>query len=160
VPGIFEVPFPPVPPPPVEGQAPPPASPLAEGRWTLAVTATDDQGLPSTSIRRFSVNTTLASLRVAPARVVVRNSGGRAEVRWMLARAARVRVTVETPEGFVVRTVASRPLQAGEQTVTWDGRAGTRRPVGGGPYVVRVSATNELGTVALTQLVTVRRVSR
>lgn len=159
-PGFFDVPFPPPPPAAPEGQAPLPAAPLVEGRWTLAVTATDDQGLPSTAIRRFSVNTTLAALRVAPARVVVRASGGRADVRFALARAARVRVTVETPEGFVVRTVASRTLEAGEQSVTWDGRAGSRRPLGSGRYVVRVSAANELGTVTLTQPVTVRRVKR
>lgn len=159
-PGTFEVAFPPPAAPPVEGEEPLPPSPLAEGRWTLAVTATDDQGLPSTAIRRFSVNTTLAALRVAPARIVVRKAGGRADVRWTLARAARVRVTVETPEGFVVRTVVSGPLQAGEQTVAWDGRAGNRRPVGSGRYVVRVAATNEVGTVTLTQAVTVRRVKR
>lgn len=159
-PGTFEVAFPPLAVPPAEGEEPLPPSPLVEGRWTLAVTATDDQGLPSTAIRRFSVNTTLATLRVVPARVVVRNAGGRADVRWALARAARVRVTVETPEGFVVRTVASGPLQPGEHAITWDGRAGNRKLVGSGRYVVRVSATNELGTVSLTHAVTVRRVKR
>jgi len=159
-PGTFEVAFPPLLPPPAEGQAPIQPGPVAEGRWTLAVSATDDQGLSSTAIRRFSVNTTLAGLRIAPTRVVVRNSGGRAEVGWTLARAARVKVTVETSEGVLVRTVANRSLPVGEQSVVWDGRGGNRKPVGGGRYVVRVSATNELGTVALTQPLTVRRVKR
>jgi flagellar hook assembly protein FlgD len=124
------------------------------------VSAVDDQGLSSTTTRRFAVNSTLASLRVSPVRVLVRPSGGRADVRWTQARAARVKVTVETPEGVVVRTVASTPLQAGDQTVPWDGRGGNRKPVGTGRYVVRVAATNELGTVSLTQLLTVRRVAR
>jgi len=159
-PGTFEVAFPPLLPPPAEGQAPIQPGAMAEGRWTLAVSATDDQGLSSTAIRRFSVNTTLAGLRIAPTRVVVRNSGGRAEVGWTLARAARVKVTVETSEGVLVRTVANRSLPVGEQSVVWDGRGGNRKPVGGGRYVVRVSATNELGTVALTQPLTVRRVKR
>lgn len=163
-PGSYDVAFPPLPPaplPPSEGEPPPePVQPLtpAEGRWTLFVSATDDQGLVSSASRRFFVNSTLASLRVAPVRVVVRNAGGRSEVRWTQARAARVKVTVETPEGIVVRTVSNGPLQAGEQTLAWDGRGGNRKPVGGGRYVVRVAATNEIGTVALTQAITVRRV--
>ena len=160
-PGTYDVAFPPLPAPPTAGQ--PAAQPVAplEGRWTLAISATDDQGLASTSVRRFSVNSTLASLRVVPGRVVVRNTGGRADVRWTQARAARVKVTVESPEGVLVRAVTNNVgLQAGDQAVTWDGRAGNGKPVGGGRYVVRVTATNELGTVSLMQAIAVRRVAR
>jgi len=79
-------------------------------------------------------------------------------VRWTQARAARVKVTVESPEGVLIRTVSNNiALQPGDQAVTWDGRAGNGKPVGGGRYVVRVTATNELGIVALTQTVSVRR---
>jgi Phosphodiester glycosidase/FlgD Ig-like domain len=161
-PGAYQVAFPPAAPaspPPPEGEPAPEPEPVrpAEGRWTLTVSATDDQGLPSTTIRRFAVNSTLASLRVSPARVVVRKTGGRADVRWSQARAARVKVTVETPEGIVVRTVSNLATQPGEQSVVWDGRAGNRKPVAGGRYVVRVTATNELGSVSLTQPLTVRR---
>ncbi|HEX4746653.1 MAG TPA: FlgD immunoglobulin-like domain containing protein, partial [Gaiellaceae bacterium] len=161
-PGVYEVAFPPLPPPPPEGQPPPepttPAPP-AEGRWSLTVTSLDDQGLTSTTTRRFAVNSTLASLR-APVRIVVRSSGGRADVRWAQARAARVKVTVESPEGILVRTLASSTLQPGEQAVVWDGRGGDRKPVGGGSYVIRVTATNELGTVSLAKDLVVRRVAR
>jgi exopolysaccharide biosynthesis protein len=160
-PGTYDVAFPPLPPPPPpEGEPPPtPAepSPPAEGRWALTVSATDDQGLGSTTTRRFFVNSTLGSLHVAPSRVVVRPTGGRAEIRWAQARAARVKVTIETPDGVVVRTVSNGALPAAEQTATWDGRGANRKPVGGGRYLVRVTATNELGTVSLTQLLTVRR---
>jgi hypothetical protein len=159
-PGTYEVAFPPAPPPPVEGQPSIEPTPPLEGRWTLAVSSTDDQGLASSATRRFFVNSTLASLRVAPARLVVRDSGGRAEVRWLQARAARVRVTIETPEGIPVRTAASGTLQSGEQAVLWDGRGGNRKPVGEGRFVVRVSAANEIGTVSLTQAITVKRVKR
>ena len=162
-PGTYDVTFPPLPPPPPpppEGEPQPqPTTPLppAEGRWALTVTALDDQGLTSTTTRRFAVNSTLGSLRIAPARVVVRPTGGRADIRWTQARPARVRVTIETPEGVVVRTVTSTSFQAGEQTVAWDGRGGNRKPVPGGRYVARVTATNELGVVSLTQPLTVRR---
>ena len=159
-PGAYDVPFPPAPSPPPEGVPPAQPEPFAptEGRWSLTVAATDDQGLSSTTTRRFAVNSTLGSLGVAPRRVAVRKTGGRAEIRWSQARAARVKVTVETPEGIVVRTVSSASLPAGEQTVVWDGRGGSRKPVAGGRYVVRVAATNELGVVSLTQAITVRRV--
>jgi hypothetical protein len=153
-PGTYDVAFPPVPPPPPEGQ---PVPPSTEGRWTLTVSAMDDEGLSSTTTRRFAVNSTLAALRVSPALVVVRKAGGKAEIRWSQARAARVKVTVETPEEIVVRTVSNGPLQPGQQTAGWDGLAGNRKPVAGGRYVVRVSATNELGVVSLTQPVSVRR---
>ena len=161
-PGAYEVAFPPTaaPPPPPEGQPPSEPEPVApaEGRWTLTVAATDEQGLSSTTTRRFAVNSTLGSLRVSPARVVVRKTGGRTDVRWSQARAARVRVTVETPEGIVVRTVSNAVTQPGDQAVVWDGRAANRKPVASGRYFVRVTATNELGSVSLTQPVTVRRV--
>ena len=173
-PGTVGVAFPPLPlpppppPPPPEGEPPPPPPPPqpttplppAEGRWALTITALDDQGLSSTTTRRFAVNSTLASLRVAPLRVVVRPTGGRADIRWAQARAARVKVTIETPGGVVVRTVASAPFQPGDLSVVWDGRGGNRKPVGGGRYVARVTATNELGVVSLTQPLTVRRVAR
>jgi hypothetical protein len=166
-PGTYQVSFPPASTPalPPEGELPPPAAsseqlPAPEGRWTLTVSATDDQGLPSTTTRRFSVNSTLASLRFTPSRVLVRPTGGKADIRWTQARAARVKVTIETREGIVVRTAANSQLQAGEQSITWDGRAGNRKPVAGGAYVARVTATNELGAVSLTQSFTVRRVKR
>ena len=161
-PDAYDVAFPPASasPPPPEGQPPPAPQPVlpAEGRWTLTVSATDDQGLSSTATRRFAVNSTLGSLRVSPARVVVRNTGGRVDIRWSQARAARVRVTVETPEGIVVRTVSNVAAQPGDQAVAWDGRAANRKLVAGGRYVVRLAATNELGSVSLTQPLTVSRV--
>lgn len=164
-PGTYQVAFPPPAAPPVtppEGQPAPPTEPVVpqEGRWTLTVSSTDDQGLSSTTTRRFAVNSTLASLRVSPARVVVRKTGGRAEIRWIQARAARVKVTIETPEGIVVRTASTAVTPPGDQTVVWDGKAGNRKPVAGGRYVARVAATNELGAVSLTQRLTVRRVAR
>jgi exopolysaccharide biosynthesis protein len=161
-PDAYDVAFPPASasPPPPEGQPPPAPQPVlpAEGRWTLTVSATDDQGLSSTATRRFAVNSTLGSLRVSPARVVVRNTGGRVDIRWSQARPARVRVTVETPEGIVVRTVSNVAAQPGDQAVAWDGRAANRKLVAGGRYIVRLAATNELGSVSLTQPLTVSRV--
>ena len=95
-PGTYDVAFPPpapAPAPPTEGVPAPPTEPIvpSEGRWTLTVSGTDDQGLSSATTRRFAVNSTLASFRVSPARVVVRKAGGRADLRWAQSRAARVK---------------------------------------------------------------------
>ncbi len=166
-PGTYPVAFPPAPPapvPPPEGTPPPPpvepAAP-AEGRWTLAVAATDDQGLASTSTRRFWVNSTLGFLRSEPRRLLLLPPRGRSvTLRWTQTRAARIRVTVETPEGILVRAVLAARLEPGEQAAVWDGRLRSGKLAGGGRYVLRVSATNELGTVSLAQELRVRRVAR
>jgi hypothetical protein len=168
-PGTYEVPFPPLAPepPPEEPspslgqQQPPPPAPLppAEGRWTLTVNAVDDQGLPSSAMRRFAVNSTLGFLRVEPARLVLPPTGAFATVRWTQTRVARVRVTVETLEGVLVRTVALRTLQPGPQAVTWNGRHGNGKLAAGGRYVVRVVATNGVGGVELSQELVVRRIA-
>lgn len=163
-PGTYDVafpPVPPVPPPPPEGEPPPPVTdPLlpAEGRWTLTVSAVDDQGIPSSVTKRFSVNTTLGFLRVTPARLVLRRTtASSAPISWKQARAARVKVTVETREGVILRTVSSTMLEAGDQSASWNGRAQSGKLVGAGSYVVRVTASNELGSVSLTRPLTVRR---
>jgi exopolysaccharide biosynthesis protein len=159
-PGTYYVPFP-APPPPSEGEPlPQPIEPRppAEGRWTLTVSATDEQGLSSSMTRRFSVNSTLGSLGVVPSRVLLCRRGGKVEVRWSQSRAARVRVTIETPAGLVVRRVWNAALQPGEQSVLWDGRSRKGAPVANGRYIVRVTATNELGSVVLTHHLTIRRV--
>ncbi|MGH3133551.1 MAG: phosphodiester glycosidase family protein, partial [Gaiellaceae bacterium] len=165
-PGTYPVAFPPAVqelPAPVPGEPPPQVPvplPPAEGPWTLSVSATDDQGLSSSALQRFAVNQTLGFLRLEPARLLLRPTGGTATVRWTQIRPARVRVTVKTAEGVLIRTPARRRLEAGDQAVMWDGRQRNRKLAAGGRYVVRVEASNEYGTVALEQELVVRRVAR
>ena len=158
-PGVYDVPFPP--PLPEEPVPPPtePAQPLppAEGRWTLSVSAVDDQGLGSSAVQRFAVNSTIGFLRVEPARLVLRPTGGQAVVRWTQTRAARTRVTVETPGGILVRSLALRRLEPGEGSATWNGRLRNGQLAPAGRYVVRVSATSEVGPVSLAAELRVRR---
>lgn len=159
-PGSYEVPFPPQVAPPPPGSPPQPPQPPVEGRWTLTVTATDDQGLPSSASRRFSVNSTLGSLRIEPARLLLPPRGANATVRWSQSRPARVRLTIETPEGVVVHTVSSKRHDPGERSVVWNGRGGNGKPVAGGRYLARLTATNELGVVSLARPFSVKRVAR
>lgn len=165
-PGTYEVAFPPLqppPPPPPEGQpAPVPTEPLppVEGRWTLAVTATDDQGLTSAATRRFAVNSTLGFLRVEPTRLALPPAGGNTAIRWTQTRAARVKVTVETNDGIFVRAVVGQRYEPGEQVTAWNGRLENGKLAPGGRYLVKVTATNELGSVSLVQQLIVRRTTR
>jgi Phosphodiester glycosidase/FlgD Ig-like domain len=162
-PGTYPVPFPPPAqaPPPLDPTLPPPAPteplPPAEGRWTLSVTATDDQGLASSAVRRFAVNSTLGFL-TAPARIVLRPRGASVSIRWKQTRPARVRVSVETIDGVLIRVPALRRMEGGDQAVTWNGRQASGKLAAGGRYVVVVEATNEHGTVTLERELTVRRV--
>ena len=73
-------------------------------------------------------------------------------------RAARVKVTVETSDGILVRTVVNQRYEPGEQATPWNGRMANGKLVSGGRYVVRVTATNELGSVSLEQQLAVRRI--
>ncbi len=163
--GTYEVPFPPIPPAPVappEGVPPPlPAEPLppAEGRWTFAISAVDDQGLASSTTRRFWVNSTLGFLKVQPRLLFVPPAGRRATVTWTQTRAAQVTVSVETLSGIPVRTIVKRRFEPGAAAVSWDGRQPNGRRVFGGLYRIRVSARNEVGSVSLDQQLRVRRVA-
>jgi hypothetical protein len=160
LPGSYGVAFPAPPPPPDDLTPPPPPGPPAEGTWTLVADATDDQGLVSSTSRSFAVNSTLGFLRLVPTRVVIRPTGGTGSIRWTQARAARVRVVIETPDGVLVRVVANRRFVAGNRSVTWNGRTRTGKLAAAGRYVVRVEAGNELGAVSLKQPLTVRRVAK
>jgi flagellar hook assembly protein FlgD len=127
-----------------------------EGPWRLSVTATDDRGQTSTAERPFAVNTTLGFL-TAPDTAIVRRSGSSLTASFVLARPARVQVTLERGSGAVVRTLLRASLEAGRANLRWDGRDANRFRASTGQYRLRVSATNELGTVDLSRTVAVRR---
>jgi flagellar hook assembly protein FlgD len=105
------------------------------------------------------VNSTLGFVRVEPARLVLPPRGATETIRWTQTRSARVKVTVETTEGVLIRIAALRRFEPGEQAVTWNGRQATGKLAAGGRYVVRVAATNELGSVTLEQPLAVRRIA-
>jgi hypothetical protein len=122
-----------------------------EGRWRLTVTAVDDQGRSSTADRPFTLDKTLGFL-TAPASV---GSGLRGS--FVLAHPAQVRATIERPSGVVVRRLFARSLDAGTVPVTWNGRDDRGALAFAGRYVLRVTATNELGTMSLAKPFRLRR---
>jgi FlgD Ig-like domain len=133
---------------------------LVEGRWTLTVTAIDDQGLESSMTRRFWVNSTLGFLELGPRRILLVPPRGRpATISWRLSRPALVTVTVEATNGVRVRTVARQRFESGPASVVWDGRLRNGARVANGTYRIRVSARNEVGTVSLDRNIRVRRIA-
>lgn len=114
-----------------------------EGSWRFVVTAVDDAGRTTTAERDFDLNNTLGSLQAA-------RSGRGVTASFALSRPATVTVTVEKPNGIVVATPVSKRLDAGTQSVSWQG------PLAAG-YRVRVVATNTVGTATLLGPVTARR---
>ena len=138
------------------------AAPPAEGRWTLHRLGDRRPGARLDDDARASPSTRRSASSASRRRRVVRPERGRdaSTIRWTQARAARVKVTIETPEGIVVRTVVERAASAGRAVARLGRPAGNRKPVAGGRYVVRVTATNELGTVSLDAAAHRRAASR
>jgi flagellar hook assembly protein FlgD len=126
----------------------PAGAPAREGRYQWTVTATDDLGRTSTISRTFTLDDTLGFLRVA------RNAR---RISFTLSRDAKVRVTIETTSGDILRTVAAGPRGTGKVTVRWNGRDGRRKRVRSGPYVLQVAATSAVGVSELRVPVRLRR---
>jgi hypothetical protein len=115
----------------------------AEGHWTWKVSAVDDLGRVSDAERPLSLNSTLKSLSVAGSRITV-----------TLARGASLTLRIER-SGTVLRTLLKRQADPGATSVTWDGRLDGKLLAPRGTYLVRATATNQIGTAELTA--TVRR---
>ncbi|MBA2384530.1 MAG: hypothetical protein H0V68_07710 [Actinobacteria bacterium] len=126
----------------------------AEGRWRLAVTATDDLGRHSQTSQTFTVNSTLGFAKISRRTLVVRaRARGRETIQAgvTLNRPASVLATVEATSGVKVATIALRRAPAGRLLVSWNGTTrGGRAFAYGGLYVIRFRATNQLGAVELT----------
>ena len=131
---------------------PPWSAPGPEGTWRFVVDATDDLGRTSSAERTFSLNNTLGALAVPSMR-----RGGSLRATFTLARPAQVRAAVLTVGGASLRGLPARQLGAGPQSLTWNGRTAYRSRVTRGRYHLRVTATNEIGTVSLIAPFTVTR---
>jgi hypothetical protein len=153
-PGISVVPFPPVPPPPAEVPAPSPPPPAPEtapeGSWSLTVSATDDLGQASSMVRNFAVNGTLGFLTAS-------KRATNLEISWRQTHEARVVVTVESASGEVVRTLAQRDYEPGTPVLRWNRLVRRGERVRVGRYLIRVVASNALGTSQLVRRFAVQR---
>jgi flagellar hook assembly protein FlgD len=135
----------------------PDGSRAAEGLWRFTVTATEESGQVSQTDRTFTLNNTLASLKVGSTSVKLRNKATRLGASFSLTRAAKITATIETRSGVVIRVLSRTSLGAGRHSVTWNGRTAAGTLAFGGSYLVHVDAANALGSVDLHAAFTARR---
>ena len=166
LPGSYAVPFPPPVTPPFPTQPTAAARSVAakgvdgpaQGRWKLAVSATDDVGQVSEMTQAFLVNSTIGFLGTEPRKLFLPPTGRDLRIGWQQTKDARLVVTLEKPTGEVVRTLATRRYGPGPQGVTWNGLDRQRKAVKGGKYVVHAVARNALGTIELKHDFRVQRI--
>jgi hypothetical protein len=65
-------------------------------------------------------------------------------IRFSLERPMRVRLTVFDVSGARVRTLADRPMAAGQYQLTWDGTNDRGRPLASGAYFYRLDADGQV----------------
>jgi hypothetical protein len=123
----------------------------SEGTWHWNVTAVDDLARRSTVDTTFRYDMTLRDL------VVARSVRGRLPVRFTLTRPAQVQLSVQTPGGVILRTLAAQSLQPGARSVVWDGRLASGGRAYAGTYVAHVLVSGAVGRSDLTAAFQYRR---
>jgi hypothetical protein len=122
-----------------------------EGTWRWDVSAVDDLGRTSTAERTFRFDTTLRALAVP------HTARGRLTVRFTLARAAQVQLTIQTPGGVTLRALAPRSLEPGAQSIVWDGSLPGGSRAYAGTYAAHVLVTSAVGVSDLGAAFVYRR---
>ncbi len=120
-----------------------------DGVYTIVVTAVGADGVSVTRQALVTVTRTLALASVRPA-VLSPNGDGKGDtlvVSFQLAAPAVVRLRV-LREGVWVATPFAGALQAGRQTISWDGRKRIGKPRDGA-YSAVVDATDTVGSTAV-----------
>ena len=163
-PGTYAVPFPPpaaVPPPPPPGEPPPtlPPAPLPP-RGTLDAHRDRDRR-PGSQVHRGPPlrRQFLARLPQARAGAARPPHGGNASIRWTQTRAARVKVTVETIDGVLIRIPAHRAGRGRASRRSSGTAAGLRKARRRRPLRGPRRGDQRARYVALKQELVVRRVA-
>ncbi len=123
-----------------------------EGTWHWNVQATDDQNRASTASQSFVYDLTLAGLAVPKSVSAAKGLN----VGFTLSRPASVVLSVAAANGTPVVALPATQLDAGGQSLNWDGTIpGAKAPPGA--YVVTVTETSSLGTTSIHASFTLRR---
>jgi hypothetical protein len=136
-----------------------------EGTWRFDVQAVDDLQRQTTMSRTFSYDLTLADLRVPasvklPAPPKKPKKGAKKPkpvagpkpalvASFSLSRPARVFMRIETRLGTIVKTLPAVQRPAGESTLRWDLRIGSKTLAFPGSYTAHVYATSQVGKMDL-----------
>jgi hypothetical protein len=122
----------------------------AEGTWHWNVKSTDDLGRNSVADQSFQYDLTVSALKVP------KSSRGGVKLTFSLSRTASVTLQIKTSFGTVVTTNPPAALDAGSQSLSWDGRASTGIAAPAGSYIARVTAVSQVGTIDLSAPFTLR----
>jgi N-acetylmuramoyl-L-alanine amidase/FlgD Ig-like domain len=130
---------------------------LADGGFTLTVSAVGEDGQTGRAQASFSIDRTLSSLALSTGTITPNGDGADDSVQIGFTLSAPADVTVQVEQGgAVVASVFSGPLGPGSQQVTWDAASGGV-PVPAGAYVVAVIVGGPFGETRHEAAVTVVR---
>ena len=123
-----------------------------EGTWHWNVQATDDQNRASNASQTFVYDLTLSGLAVPKSA----STASGLHVGFTLSRPASVVLSITAANGTPVVTLPAAQLDAGAQSLTWDGTIpGAKAPPGA--YVATVTETSSLGTTSVHASFTLHR---
>jgi flagellar hook assembly protein FlgD len=130
------------------------ASTLADGRYTVSVTATPVSGAAVTATAAVIIDRTIGAVTVTPSTFSPNGDGvdDVATLSFTLAQAVPVTITVVQNgtgllNGTVVETIFNGTLGAGQHTVDWDGTDGLGALFPDGSYQLVVTVNDGLGAV-------------
>jgi flagellar hook capping protein FlgD len=120
---------------------------LADGRYSLVLSAQADDGRVGTATASFTLDRILSGVSVTPPSVA---PGGAVSTSFALAGTAQVSVTVVAPDGSTAATLFGGPLDAGTYSYVWNATLGDGSPAPAGQYQVQIAVVDTLGTVVQT----------
>jgi hypothetical protein len=130
---------------------------LADGAFTLTISAAGEDGRTGRAQAPFSIDRTLSTLTLSTGTITPNGDGADDSVQIGFVLNALADVTVQIEQGGVlIATVFSGPLGPGSQQVAWDGTSGGA-PVAAGPYAVAVIVRGPFGETRHEAAVTVIR---
>jgi flagellar hook assembly protein FlgD len=126
------------------------ASSLADGRYTVSITAKPTSGATVTATAAVIIDRTIGAVTVTPGTFSPNGDGvdDLTTLSFTLAAAVPVQVAV-VQNGSVVATLFDGTLAAGQHTVDWDGTDGLGALFPDGAYSLVVTVTDGLGAVPI-----------
>jgi Phosphodiester glycosidase/FlgD Ig-like domain len=115
------------------------ASFTTEGTWHWNIQATDAQNRASSATQAFTYDLTLSGVSVP------KSTAAPLGVHFTLSRPASATLDITAANGTEVETLPAVQLQAGVQTLTWDGTTASGAKAPPGSYVATVTETSSVG---------------